>query len=134
MLSYLRDNGVEYALVSNSSLQRLSACLGAAALTDYFPTEQIFSAHDSLPGARPKPLPDIYLHALKCLYAEVSGCVVEDSISEVRAAVAAKIGRIIGYVGGTHISNDERKSRADALQSAGAQQVIERMHDLIGLL
>ena len=37
-------------------------------------------------------------------------------------------------VGGTHISEDERTSRADALMSAGAQQVIERMHDLIGIL
>ena len=135
MLSYLRDDGFEYALVSNSSLQRLSACLGAAALTDYFPSELVFSAHDSLPLPRPKPLPDIYLHAVKCLEAEVSDCVaIEDSLSGVRAAVAAGIGEIIGYVGGTHISNDERKSRADALQSAGAQQVIERMHDLIGLL
>ncbi|MBW4608323.1 MAG: HAD family phosphatase [Hassallia sp. WJT32-NPBG1] len=135
VLSYLRDDGFEYALVSNSSLQRLSACLTSATLTDYFPSEQIFSAHDSLPVARPKPLPDIYLHAVKCLDAEVSGCVaVEDSISGVRAAVAAGIGQIIGYVGGTHISEDERKSRADALQSAGAEQVIERMHDLIGLL
>jgi beta-phosphoglucomutase-like phosphatase (HAD superfamily) len=135
VLSYLRDDGFEYALVSNSSLQRLSACLGAAALTDYFPNEQIFSAHDSLPVARPKPLPDIYLHAVKCLDADVSDCVaVEDSISGVRAAVAAGIGKIIGYVGGTHITEDERRSRADALQSAGAHQVIERMHDLIGIL
>lgn len=135
VLSYLRDGEFEYALVSNSSLQRLSACLTSAALTDYFPSEQIFSAHDSLPIARPKPLPDIYLHAVKCLDAEVSLCVaVEDSISGVKSAVAARIGQIIGYVGGTHISEDERTSRADALVSAGAQQVIERMHDLIGLL
>ena len=135
VLSYLRDGGFEYALVSNSSLQRLSACLTSAALTDYFPSERIFSAQGSLPIRRPKPLPDIYLHAVKCLEAEVSGCVaVEDSISGVRSAVAAGIGKIIGYVGGTHISNDERRSRADALLSAGAQQVIERMYDLIGLL
>jgi HAD superfamily hydrolase (TIGR01509 family) len=135
VLSYLRDDGFEYALVSNSSLQRLSACLGAAALTDYFPSELVFSAHDSLPVPRPKPLPDIYLHAVKCLDAEVSDCVaIEDSLSGVRSAVAAGIGQIIGYVGGTHISEDERRSRADALQSAGAQQVIERMHDLIGIL
>jgi HAD superfamily hydrolase (TIGR01509 family) len=135
VLSYLRDGGFEYALVSNSSLQRLSACLASAALTDYFPSEQIFSAHDSLPVRRPKPLPDIYLHAARYLEAEVSGCVaVEDSISGVRSAAAAGIGQIIGYVGGTHISDDERRSRADTLQSAGAQQVIERMHDLIGLL
>lgn len=135
VLSYLRDGGLEYALVSNSSLQRLSACLTSAALTDYFPSEQIFSAQDSLPVRRPKPLPDIYLHAARCLEAEVSDCVaVEDSISGVRAAVAAGIGQIIGYVGGTHVSDDERRSRADALQSAGAEQVIDRMHDLIGLL
>ena len=135
VLSYLRDGEFKYALVSNSSLQRLSACLTSAALTEYFPSEQIFSAHDSLPIARPKPLPDIYLHAVKCLDAEVSGCLaIEDSISGVRAAVAAGIGQIIGYVGGTHISNNERTSRADALQSAGAEQVIDRMHDLIGLL
>ena len=135
VLSYLRDDGFEYALVSNSSLQRLSACLGAAALTDYFPSDLVFSAHDSLPVPRPKPLPDIYLHAVKCLDAKVSDCMaIEDSLSGVRAAVAAGIGQIIGYVGGTHISEDERTSRADALQSAGAGQVIERMHDLIGLL
>ena len=135
VLSYLRDDGFKYALVSNSSLQRLSACLTAAALTDYFPSEQVFSAHDSLPFPRPKPLPDIYLHTVKCLNADVSDCVaVEDSISGVKSAVAAGIGQIIGYVGGTHISEDERSSRADALQSAGAEQVIERMDDLIGIL
>ncbi|MEH2155384.1 HAD family hydrolase [Nostoc sp.] len=122
VLSYLRDDGFEYALVSNSSLQRLNACLTSAALTDYFPNEQIFSAHDSLPVARPKPLPDIYLHAVKCLETEASDCVaVEDSISGVRAAVAAGIGRIIGYVGGTHVSEDERKTRAEALKSAGSK-------------
>jgi beta-phosphoglucomutase-like phosphatase (HAD superfamily) len=72
---------------------------------------------------------------VKCLDAEVSDCVaIEDSLSGVRAAVAAGIGEIIGYVGGTHITEDERRSRADALLSAGAQQVIERMHNIIGLL
>ena len=72
---------------------------------------------------------------MKCLDAEVSGCVaIEDSLSGVRAAVAAGIGHIIGYVGGTHISEDERSSRADNLQSAGAHQVIDRMDDLMGLL
>lgn len=135
VLSYLRDAKVEFALVSNSKLERLSACLAAAALTDYFPSDRIFSAEDSLPVRRPKPLPDIYLHAARCLEAEVSACVaVEDSISGVRSAAAAGIGHIIGYVGGTHISNNERRSRAADLLSAGAQQVIERMHDLIGLM
>ena len=132
VLSHLRDGGFEFALVSNSSLQRLSACLASAALTDYFPSDRIFSAHDSLPVSRPKPLPDIYLHAARCLEAEVSVCVaVEDSISGVRSAAAAGIPHIIGYVGGTHISKNEQRSRAADLLSAGAQQVIERMHALM---
>lgn len=135
MLSYLRDSGIKYALVSNSSLQRLNACLSAAALTEYFPNKLVFSANDSLPVRRPKPLPDIYLYAAKCLDADVADCVaVEDSVSGIKAAVAAEIGQIIGYVGGTHISEDERNSRADALVSAGAGQVIDRMQDSIGLL
>jgi hypothetical protein len=56
------------------------------------------------------------------------------TLAVVRAALAAGIGQIIGYIGGTHISEDERISRADALVSAGAHQVIDRVYDLIGLL
>lgn len=135
VLSYLRDGGFKFAIVSNSSLQRLSACLAAAVLTDYFPSVRIFSAHDSLPVRRPKPLPDIYIHAARCLSTKVSVCMaVEDSVSGVRSAAAAGIPHIIGYVGGTHISKNERSSRADALLSVGAQQIIERMDDLIELL
>ncbi|MCU0547373.1 MAG: HAD family phosphatase [Oscillatoriaceae cyanobacterium Prado104] len=135
MLSCLRDTGVEYALVSNSSLRRLNACLSAAGLTEYFPSELVFSANDSLPVRRPKPLPDIYLYASECLEADVLDCIaVEDSLSGIKAAVAAGIGQIVGYIGGTHISNDERKSRADALVSAGAQRVIDRMYELSELL
>ncbi|MBW4422414.1 MAG: HAD family phosphatase [Myxacorys californica WJT36-NPBG1] len=135
VLSNLRDRGVGFALVSNSSLRRLSACLAASALTSYFPSNQTFSAHDSLPVRRPKPLPDIYLHAAKCLDADVSSCVaVEDSVSGVKSAVAAGIPQIIGYIGGTHINESERSSRASALRSAGAQHIIEQMPELIGLL
>jgi hypothetical protein len=56
------------------------------------------------------------------------------TLAVVRAVLVAGIGQIIGYIGGTHVSEDERRSRADALVSAGAQQVIDRVYDLIGLL
>jgi HAD superfamily hydrolase (TIGR01509 family) len=135
VLSDLGDRGLEFALVSNSSLRRLSACLTASELTSYFPDERTFSAHDSLPVRRPKPLPDIYLHAAKCLNADVANCVaVEDSLSGVKSAVAAGIPQIVGYVGGTHISESERSNRASALRAAGAQSIIEQMPDLIPLL
>jgi len=135
VLSNLDDRGLEFALVSNSSLRRLSACLAASELTGYFPNDRTFSAYDSLPVRRPKPLPDIYLHAAKCLNTDISDCVaVEDSLSGVKSAVAAGIPQIIGYVGGTHISESERSDRASALRAAGAQSIIEQMPDLISLL
>ncbi|NJR39704.1 MAG: HAD family phosphatase [Leptolyngbyaceae cyanobacterium CSU_1_4] len=135
VLSYLWNRGFQFALVSNSSLRRLQACLTASALTAYFPTPQIFSAHDSLPTRRPKPLPDIYLHAAEKLETEVSNCIaVEDSMSGVKSAVAAGISQVVGYVGGTHISENERSSRAAALRSMGAHPIIEQMPTLLELL
>jgi HAD superfamily hydrolase (TIGR01509 family) len=134
MLSKLNVQGVQFALVSNSSLRRLSACLAASDLAHYF-SDRVFSANDSLPVRRPKPLPDIYLHAAECLGADISNCVaVEDSISGVKSAVAAGIPLIIGYVGGTHITEGERRDRASVLRSVGAQHIIEHMSNLIQLL
>jgi beta-phosphoglucomutase-like phosphatase (HAD superfamily) len=142
VLSELTRQEIEFALVSNSSLRRLRACLAAAQLSDYFESKhlieencRIFSANDSLPVRRPKPLPDIYLYAAKCLGADITRCVaVEDSMSGVKSAVAAGIPLIIGYVGGTHITEHERSDRASALEAAGVQHVIEDMHNLIQLL
>jgi beta-phosphoglucomutase-like phosphatase (HAD superfamily) len=135
LLSELGDRGIEFALVSNSSWQRLSACLATSQLSQYFPSDRIFSAQDSLSVWRPKPLPDIYLYAVEHLGADVLNCVaVEDSLSGVRSAVAAGIPQIIGYVGGTHINPDERNHRVAMLRSAGAHHVIERMSDLVPLL
>ena len=135
VLSYLRNHGYEFALVSNSSLRRLIACLNASGLISYFPSDRIFSAHDSLPVPRTKPLPDIYLHAAQNLNAEVSHCIaIEDSISGVKSATAAGIPQIVGYVGGTHINESERSDRASTLRSIGAHHVIEQMSDLPQLL
>ncbi len=135
VLINLRDRGIEFALVSNSSLRRLSVCLAASALTSYFPSDRIFSAHDSLPVPRTKPLPDIYQYVAEQLGADVLDCVaVEDSMSGVRSAAAAGIPQIVGYIGGTHINEDERSDRAAMLQSTGAHHVIEQMSDLLPLL
>lgn len=135
VLSYLERNGYRFALVSNSSLRRITACLAASGLAPYFPSNRTFSAHDSLPAPRTKPLPDIYLYAAKCLRVDVSDCVaVEDSVSGVKSALAAGIGQIVGYVGGTHINESERHDRASALRSMGAHEIIEQMPDLLQLL
>jgi HAD superfamily hydrolase (TIGR01509 family) len=135
VLKNLQDHGIEFALVSNSSLRRLSVCLMTSALIDYFPRERIFSAQDSLAASTPKPQPDIYLHAVKELGVEVSNCVaVEDSTSGVRSAITAGIPQVVGYIGGTHINASERVNRAEMLRSAGAHQVIAQMSELIPLV
>lgn len=135
VLAHLRDNGYNFALVSNSSLRRLSACLAASGVISYFPSDRTFSAHDSLPIPKTKPFPDIYLHAVECLNVEISECVaVEDSISGVKSAVAAGISEIVGYIGGTHINESERSDRAAALRSTGAHHIIEQMPDLLQFL
>jgi HAD superfamily hydrolase (TIGR01509 family) len=132
VLANLRDRGIEFALVSNSSFRRLNACLTAAGLTTDFPSDRIFSAHDSLPTPNPKPSPDIYLQAIACLGADINYCVaVEDSLSGVRSAVAAGVPRVIGYVGGTHINEDERHARIAMLRVAGAHDAIAQMTSLI---
>ncbi|BAU15249.1 HAD-superfamily hydrolase, subfamily IA, variant 3 [Leptolyngbya sp. NIES-3755] len=135
VLDELSDREIEFALVSNSSSRRLKACLLASELTCYFEHDRVFSAHDSLPVRRPKPLPDIYLHAVQCLNANVANCIaIEDSVSGVKSAIAAEIPLIVGYVGGTHITDEERSDRMAVLQSAGAHQIIEQMPELISLL
>jgi HAD superfamily hydrolase (TIGR01509 family) len=132
MLANLRDRGIEFALVSNSSFRRLNACLTATGLTTDFPSDRIFSAHDSLPAPNPKPSPDIYLQAIACLGVDINYCVaVEDSVSGVQSAVAAGVPRVIGYVGGTHINEDERHARIAMLRVAGAHDAIEQMTSLI---
>ena len=135
VLSYLRNHEYKFALVSNSSLRRLNACLNASGLTSCFPSDRIFSAHDSLPVPRTKPLPDIYLYAAKNMNVDISDCIaVEDSISGVKSAIAAEIPQVVGYVGGTHISASERSDRTSMLRSIGAHLIIERMPDLLQFL
>ena len=74
--------------------------------------------------ARPKPAPDLYLHAALSLDVEARACaVVEDSPSGVQAAVAAGM-KVFGYAA------DED---AQALAQAGAT-VCRRMEELPTLL
>ena len=72
----------------------------------------------------PKPAPDVYLHAAAALGVPAAGCVVvEDSLSGVRAAIAA----------GMHCYGFAEHDDGAALAAQGAQ-VFSRMADLPGLL
>jgi HAD superfamily hydrolase (TIGR01509 family) len=109
-------------VASNSSRERMRVSLGAAGLLARF-EGRLFSAQDV---ARPKPAPDLFLHAAASMGAAPGDCaVVEDTPTGVEAAVAAGMA-VFGYAGGAHSS--ER-----ALTAAGAI-VFRRMSELPALL
>jgi beta-phosphoglucomutase-like phosphatase (HAD superfamily) len=95
-------------VASQSPLPRVRLSLGVCDLARYF-GPHVFTASMV---ARPKPAPDLFLHAAAQLGVAPERCtVIEDSPSGVRAAVAAGM-RVLGYAG------DEDAAR---LAAAGAQ-------------
>ena len=118
----IREIGLPVCVASNSSRERMRVSLGAARLLATF-EGRMFSAADV---ARPKPAPDLFLHAAATLGASPGRCaVVEDTPTGVKAAVAAGMA-VYGYAAGAH-------SSAEALAAAGAV-VFREMRALPGLL
>lgn len=110
------------AVCSNSPPHRIEAALRRTDLWDRF-RPYIYSAPEL---GRPKPAPDVYLHALEMLETNPEDAlVIEDSPAGVEAACGAGIG-VIGFIGGSHtyLGHGER------LMEAGAQTVVARHADL----
>lgn len=98
---------VPMAVASNAEPQNVAFILQASGLGSYFRT--VVDGHQV---RRPKPHPDIYLHAARELGAAPANCIVfEDSHAGVEAAVAAGM-RVIGictthvYLPGTECNVD----------------------------
>jgi HAD superfamily hydrolase (TIGR01509 family) len=114
------------AVVSNSRLVRVRNSLKHAALTEIF-GDRVFSAEQV---ARPKPYPDVYLHAARTLGVAPERCiVVEDSVSGLNAARAAGM-KTIAFVGASHIPDDY----ADALRAMGITRIMRKMDELPSLV
>ena len=104
---------------SNSSHAYLQMTLAAAGLAGRF-AGRIFSAADV---ARPKPHPDLFLHAAARMAAEPGDCIViEDSVHGIAAAKAAGM-RVAGFTGGGHCAEDHET----VLRAAGAEQAYRDM-------
>jgi len=113
---------------SNSSPQRLDLMLTATNIKPLFGAN-IFSSL-ATPTGKPKPAPDVYLHAAKTMGADTANCfVIEDSAPGVRAAKTAGM-RVIGFTGAAH----SYPGHADALTEAGAETVMRRWPELNGVL
>ena len=94
VLDALDSAGITYAIGSNGSPRKMQITLGQhAGLLARF-GGRVFSGQDM---PRPKPFPDVFLHAARAMDADPATCVViEDSPTGARAAKAAGM-RCMGY-------------------------------------
>jgi HAD superfamily hydrolase (TIGR01509 family) len=111
-------------ICSNSRTERLDAMLTRTRLKPLF-EGRIFSSLET-PSGRPKPAPDVFLHAAQAMGAyPAQTFVIEDSVHGIGGAKAAGM-RVIGFTGAAHTY----PGHADALTDAGAETVIRRWADL----
>ena len=96
-LDGVRGAGWEACITSGGAHAKMELTLRLAGLLDAVPADRIFSAYDV---ARPKPAPDLFLHAAAlCGFAPEACVVVEDSVPGVVAGLAAGM-RTLAYSGG----------------------------------
>jgi HAD superfamily hydrolase (TIGR01509 family) len=113
---------------SNSTLERLDMMLTATRLKPLFGAN-IFSSL-ATESRKPKPAPDVFLHAAKAMGANLAKTfVIEDSVHGIRGAKAAGM-RVIGFTGAAH----SYPGHADMLTEAGAETVIRRWPELKSVL
>lgn len=120
VLDALDSAGIPYAMGSNGTPEKMQITLGQHGLVERF-RGHLYSGQAL---GRPKPAPDLYLHAAGRLGVPAAGCVViEDSAAGARAARAAGM-RCYGYA---------PKGAHPALAAEGAI-LFNRMDDLPALL
>lgn len=90
----------QMCVASNSSSKYLEQVLRKTNLEKFF-GPRVYSAHQI---KKPKPAPDLFLHAAQELgYAPSECVVVEDSVAGVTAAKSAGM-KVIGFMGGLHFN------------------------------
>jgi HAD superfamily hydrolase (TIGR01509 family) len=118
----LRALEIPYCVASNGEPEHMRIALTAAGLMPLV-EGRLFSAAQV---PRPKPAPDLFLHAAKSMGVDPRDCaVIEDTVTGVKAAVAAGM-RAFGYAGAAH-------TEGEALEAHGAT-VFRNMRSLPTLL
>lgn len=112
---------------SNSAYDSLIAKLEISKLDKFFSPEALFV---SSMVKKPKPAPDIFLHAAKYYGVVPSEClVIEDSVHGIQAALEANM-QVIGYFGASHCGHEYRQ----LLINAGAFLTFNDMRYLDNIL
>ena len=141
-LAALKANSTPFSIATTSGKPRVPVSVVACDFEAYFPPDAIHSGESDFDPPRFKPDPSVYLLAAEATGALPKRCVaVEDSTSGVGSAANAKIGLIVGYVGGSHVALDAKDAHAATLMSGvkaddgrGADIVISDFTDLLPLV
>jgi phosphoglycolate phosphatase len=121
----LKELTLPKCVASNSSPRHIDLVLDLTGLLDHF-DGKLYSCHHV---DRPKPFPDVYLHAASQMgYAPESCVVIEDSVAGVKSGYAAGM-RVLGYA-----PSDRHSSYHESLLAAGAKLVFDDMRQLLDLL
>lgn len=122
ILDFLNATNLAFCIASNSKMSRLMINQQATGITNIF-DGKTFSA-DMV--KHPKPAPDLFLYAAGQMGCAAETClVIEDGIHGIKAANDAGM-HSIGFVGGTHCSDQH----AEHLFNAGAIRVFDDMYEL----
>ncbi|KAF3937786.1 Beta-phosphoglucomutase [Dactylella cylindrospora] len=128
-----RDGKYGLAVVSSSAKRRVLASITKVGQSEYFPTDDVFSAATSLPVPTSKPDPAIYLYACEKLGKRPAECVaIEDSKSGATSAKRAGIW-VVGYVG-PYEDEEERTKMEVILKEVGAVAVMRDWNEFEGIL
>jgi HAD superfamily hydrolase (TIGR01509 family) len=121
LLDALDRANIPYVVASNGEHEKMATTLGATGLLQRFEGRR-FSSTDV---ARPKPSPDLFLHAARQMGVPPARCVVvEDSPLGIQGAAAAGM-RAIGYAD---------LMPAERLRHAGATTVVDDLSALAAVL
>lgn len=97
MLDYLFTKGVKLGVCSNAIYESVKKMLNLTELTGYF---NLIMGNDSVAYMKPKPNPDIYIHAMDILKVEPKDTwIVEDAPHGIEAAKEANVGKVIEVAG-----------------------------------
>ncbi|AWD33144.1 putative HAD family hydrolase [Candidatus Fokinia solitaria] len=104
VIKALHNGNILKCIASNNNFSTIEKILENTGQSEFFDKGKIFTAEDV---ARPKPFPDLFLHAIKQHDTEPQYCVViEDSVPGISAALAAKV-PVLAFVGGCHAKRNE---------------------------
>lgn len=127
MAELLRSIHFDRCVASNSSLNYVKRALSKT-LLDVFFGERVYSSRDV---GKPKPSPDIFLHAARVNgYAPADCIVIEDSVSGIKAAQNAGM-YVIGFMGGKHFKPVVRDRLLTANADLYCSSVIELKEALL---